>query len=94
MTVLRNDTLAGVHVRIRLVIVCVAVQEHYNIRVLLNGSGFTQVGKQRTFVRTLLRTSRKLRQGDYRDVKLLRHDLQVTGYVRDLDYAIAVVVLR
>ena len=66
------------------VVVLIPVEEDYDIRVLLDGSGIPQVRKHRPVVRPLLRISRKLRQNDYRTVELPCQQLQVSGDYGDL----------
>ncbi len=54
----------------------VAVNKLNNIGVLLDRTGFPQVGTDRTFIRPLLQRSVKLRQGNQRAVKFFGDDFQ------------------
>ena len=55
------------------VVIVVSVEEHNHVGILLDGSGFSEVGQHRTVVGTLLYGSGKLRQGNYRDVEFSGH---------------------
>ena len=63
-----NVFLVGVFV-----VVVVSVEEHNHVGILLDGSGFSEVGQHRTVVGALLYGSGELGQGNYRDVEFSGH---------------------
>ena len=58
----------SLHIGIMVVII-IAVDEHYHIGILLDGSGLTQIGEHRAVIRPLLHGSRELGECNYRHVK-------------------------
>src|SRR3546814_748319 len=77
-----------------LVVVLLAIDEHDHVGVLLDGAGFTQVGKLWPLVLTLLDRARKLRQGQHRHVELLGDRLQPAGDVGHLLHTVVVAGAR
>ena len=63
------------------VVVVVAVEEHDDIGVLLDGAGFTQVGQHGALVLALFVGTAQLAQAQDGDLQLLGHDLQHTADV-------------
>ena len=55
------------------VVIVVSVEEHNHVGILLDGSGFSEVGQHRTVVGTLLYGSGELGQGNYRYVEFSGH---------------------
>ena len=84
MAVFGNDNFSHILLLAVFIIIVVAVDKHDNVGVLLDGAGFTQVGKHGLFIRALLGRTRKLRQAYHRDVQFLRHNLERAGNLRDL----------
>ena len=70
------------------------VQEHYAIRVLLDRSGVTKVGKHGNAVLTSFDCSVKLCAGKYGASELLRHQLDTSRYLADLLSAVIGLGLR
>ena len=71
VAVFRHNAFAAVFIvagRVVGIVVIRAVQEQNDIRVLLDRSGISQVGKHRSVLRTLLAGTGQLVQGDYRHV--------------------------
>ena len=62
-----NDYLRNIFIFAVFVVVVVAVNEHYDICVLLNGAGFTQIGEHRAVVRTLFNCTAELGKGNNRN---------------------------
>ena len=83
MTVFRYDTLGNIPLFGILVIVIVAVQEHYDVGILLDGAGFTEVRQHGPFIVPLLVSTGQLAQADHRHIQFLGHDLQHTGHFAD-----------
>ena len=70
------------------VVIGVPVEEQYNIRILLNGAGFTQVGEHGTVILPAVRPSGELGQSDHRYIEFLCHDLEPSGDLRDLQHTV------
>ena len=71
------------------------MDEHDDVRVLLDGAGLAQVGQLRPLADALLDRSGELREREHGDVELLREDLQPSADLRDLDLPVlAAAVLR
>src|SRR5258706_11462 len=83
------DALIGLGVD-RAVVELLAINEAHDIRVLLDGARFAQVGELRPAVlaAALLGCARQLRQRHHGDVQLLGQRLERAGDVRDLLLAV------
>ena len=68
VSLLGDDDFRHVGVFRVLIVVVVTVEEHHHVRVLLDGSRLTQVGKHGTVVRSRLTGTAKLGQSDHRGV--------------------------
>src|SRR5439155_7156348 len=77
VAVLGEDDLGEALLVGLLVVVLVAVDEHNEVGVLLDRSGFSQVGEDRPLVVTLLDGAGKLRHRQDRHVEVAREHLQV-----------------
>ena len=88
VAVFRNDDLSDVLVLALVIVVIVAVDEHDDVRVLLDRARLTQIGQHGALVRPLLRSTRQLRQAHDRHIELLGHDLERTGDLGDLLHAV------
>ena len=75
VTVLSDNQL-GMLVLCLGIIVILAVQEGYNIRILLQRAGFTQVTQHRALHLTRFDATAKLRQRQHRHIQLTRQCLQ------------------
>ena len=82
MTVFGHNTLpavpVGIFIRGRIAgtgIVIFPVQKQHNIGVLLNGTGVAQIGQNRTVRCALFARTRKLGEGEHRDIELFCHNL-------------------
>src|SRR6185312_16737461 len=84
VTLLANDDLGLALVRAVFVVVLVAVDEHDDVRILLDGAGFAQVRHHGPFVCPLLERAVELRQSDYRYVEFLCERLQAARNFRHL----------
>ena len=81
--------LGGSDVRLaRFQIIFLAIDEHHHIRVLLDRSGFAQIGEHRALVVAIVDAARELRQRHDRDIQLLRQRLQAFGHFGDFLHAI------
>ena len=95
MAVLGDDALGDVAFFRVLVVIIVAVQEHDDIRVLLDSARFTKVGEHGALVLALFVRTRELGEAQHGDLQLLCHDLEHTGNIADhLLAALAAVALR
>src|SRR2546427_8635823 len=66
------------------------IKKHYNVTVLFYAPALSQVAQDRSLVRTLLRCSAQLRDGDDRNAQLTRQTLQRTRYRRHLLHAVVI----
>ncbi len=66
-----------------LVIILLAVNEHDDVGVLLDRTGFTQVGELRPLIVALLDGAAELREREDRNVQFLSDRLQAAGDFRD-----------
>src|SRR4051794_791149 len=73
----RSPGLLGL--RLLLVVDLGAIDEHDEIRVLLERARFTEVGELRTVIRPRFRRAAQLGERDDRDVQFLREDLHRSG---------------
>src|SRR5690606_25484832 len=62
-------------------VIFLAVQQHDDVRVLLDGATVTEVGETGDVRLLLLHGAVQLRQGDDRDVEILRHHHQVGAHL-------------
>src|SRR5690606_35345337 len=62
-------------------VIFLAVQQHDDVRVLLDGTTVTEVGETGDVRLLLLHGAVQLRQGDDRDVEILRHNQQVGAHL-------------
>ena len=83
MAVFGHDALGDVFLLRIFLVVVVPVQEHDDVRVLLNGAGVTQVREHGTLVLPLLVGTAELAEAQHRHVQLLGHNLQHPGDVAD-----------
>ena len=60
-------------------IIFIPVNKHYDIGILLNGAGFTEVGEYGTFVLACFGGAVQLGQGYYGNVQLLGQGLEISG---------------
>jgi len=60
-------------------IVFLAEDEHHDVGILLDRTGFSQIRQHRPLVLALLDGARELRQGQYRHVQFLGDRLQPAG---------------
>ena len=67
-------------------LIVISVDEDYHIRILLDGTGFTEVAELRPAIAslTVLGLTRELRKGDDRNIHLLRCSLKCTRDGRNL----------
>ena len=66
----------------------VAVEEHHDVRVLLEAAALAQVGEHRALVGAGLEVSAELAEGDDRHLELAGEDLQATADLADLELAV------
>ena len=81
VAVLGDDALGNVVLFGILVVIVVAVEKEHDVRVLLDGAGFTQIREHRALILARFVGTRELRQADDRNVELLGHDLEHTAHV-------------
>ena len=67
-----------------MVVVVVTVNEHNDVRILLDRTGFTQVGKHRRMIRSLLYRTAQLRECKHRNMQFTGKCFQGTGDLGDL----------
>ena len=72
VSLLGNDDFSHVFFLGVVIVVVIAVQEHDDVRVLLDRPGLTQVRKHRPVIRTLLNRTGQLRQCYHRHLQLTR----------------------
>ena len=66
------------------VVVVVTVNEHNDVRILLDRTGFTQVGKHRRMIRSLFYRTAQLRKCDNRHIQFPCEAFERTGDLGDL----------
>ena len=64
----------------------VAVKEDHDVRILFDGSGFTQVREHGAVVFTFFNLTVELRKGHDRYVELLGYSLERTGDIRNFEF--------
>src|SRR5205809_3921501 len=60
-------------------VIFLAIHEEHDVSVLLDRTGFAQVGQLRPLVVTVFNLTRELRQGDDRNIELLGERLEIGG---------------
>src|SRR3954451_1500871 len=93
VAVLRDDYVCLARTLRVAVVVLVPVDEHHEVRILLDLARFAQVREQRLLVRTRLDATRKLRHRDHRHLQLARQHLEPAADLADLlDAAVGAVL--
>ena len=64
----------------------VAVKEDHDVRILFNGSGFTQVREHGAVVFTFFNFTVELRKGHHRYVEFFGYSLERAGDIRNFEF--------
>ncbi len=90
VTVLGDDHVHDIFVRGVGLVAILAREEDHNVSVLLDGSGFAEVGEFRDLILTRFDASRKLRERHNRDIEFAGELFEAAGNFRDfLDAVVA-----